>query len=225
MKISADLVNNDVPAAGQLKDDDCVSFRIYPNADVKIAFLGNSITRHGVAENLGWHGDWGMAASCAECDYVHKVVALTESAGNKASYCIANLSDWERTGDSDLLQSRYAAVSAFGANIVVVRLGENARLTERLEEFKPQYAELVDLFSTDGADMVLTDLFWKYPPFDRFVKDLAREKGCKFVPIHDLGNDDGMKAVGKFSHAGVAAHPGDKGMAEIARRIFSAIRR
>ena len=29
-----------------------------------------------------------------------------------------------------------------------------------------------------------------------------------------------MKAVGKFAHAGVAAHPGDRGMAEIAERIY-----
>ena len=75
MKISDDLIKNDVPAEGQLKENDCVSFSLAENADVKILFLGNSITRHGKAENLGWLGDWGMAASRKENDYVHKLIS------------------------------------------------------------------------------------------------------------------------------------------------------
>ena len=33
-----------------------------------------------------------------------------------------------------------------------------------------------------------------------------------------------MKAVGGFKNIGVAVHPGDKGMDQIARRLFSAIK-
>ena len=83
MKISQDLIENDVPATGQLKDSDCVSFRLREDADLKIAFLGNSITRHGKAENLGWYGDWGMAASCRENDYVHILVNRLERDGKR----------------------------------------------------------------------------------------------------------------------------------------------
>lgn len=224
MKICKDLITNDVPAVGQLKESDCISFETTENADIKLLFLGNSITRHGKAENLGWCGDWGMAASSKENDYVHKLISKFCQKGIKVSVCIANLSDWERTRNMDLLFTKYLSVLRFNADYVIVRLGENACPDKYLSEFELCYGELTDLFSRNGAKIVLTDLFWEYEPFDNFVAELAKARGYAFAEIHDLGNDDEMKAIGKFSHNGVAVHPGDKGMAEIAERIFRVLR-
>lgn len=224
MKICKVLITNDVPAVGQLKGSDCISFETTENADIKLLFLGNSITRHGKAENLGWCGDWGMAASSKENDYVHKLISKFCQKGIKVSVCIANLSDWERTRNMDLLFTKYLSVLRFNADYVIVRLGENACPDKYLSEFELCYGELTDLFSRNGAKIVLTDLFWEYEPFDNFVAELAKARGYAFAEIHDLGNDDEMKAIGKFSHNGVAVHPGDKGMAEIAERIFRVLR-
>lgn len=224
MKICKDLITNDVPAVGQLKESDCISFETTENADIKLLFLGNSITRHGKAENLGWCGDWGMAASSKENDYVHKLISKFCQKGIKVSVCIANLSDWERTRNMDLLFTKYLSALRFNADYVIVRLGENACPDKYLSEFELCYGELTDLFSRNGAKIVLTDLFWEYEPFDNFVAELAKARGYAFAEIHDLGNDDEMKAIGKFSHNGVAVHPGDKGMAEIAERIFRVLR-
>lgn len=224
MKICKDLITNDVPAVGQLKGSDCISFETTENADIKLLFLGNSITRHGKAENLGWCGDWGMAASSKENDYVHKLISKFCQKGIKVSVCIANLSDWERTRNMDLLFTKYLSALQFNADYVIVRLGENACPDKYLSEFELCYGELTDLFSRNGAKIVLTDLFWEYEPFDNFVAELAKARGYAFAEIHDLGNDDEMKAIGKFSHNGVAVHPGDKGMAEIAERIFRVLR-
>jgi len=224
MRICKDLITNDVPAVGQLKGSDCISFETTENADIKLLFLGNSITRHGKAENLGWCGDWGMAASSKENDYVHKLISKFCQKGVKVSVCIANLSDWERTRNMDLLFTKYLSALRFNADYVIVRLGENACPDKYLSEFELCYGELTDLFSRNGAKIVLTDLFWEYEPFDNFVAELAKARGYAFAEIHDLGNDDEMKAIGKFSHNGVAVHPGDKGMAEIAERIFRVLR-
>lgn len=224
MKICKDIITNDVPAVGQLKGSDCISFETTENADIKLLFLGNSITRHGKAENLGWCGDWGMAASSKENDYVHKLISKFCQKGIKVSVCIANLSDWERTRNMDLLFTKYSSALRFNADYVIVRLGENACPDKYLSEFELCYGELTDLFSRNGAKIVLTDLFWEYEPFDNFVAELAKARGYAFAEIHDLGNDDEMKAIGKFSHNGVAVHPGDKGMAEIAERIFRVLR-
>ncbi len=216
-----DIIKNDVPAEGQITDGDAVRFCLAENADVKILFLGNSITRHGKAEELGWYGDYGMAASCEQNDYVHKLVKKIEKSGKTVSYCTANLSEFERTRDISLLDARYKKARDFNADIVIVRLGENARLTENLEAFERCYTEMVDYFAANEKKVVLTDLFWEYAPFDEFVEKFAMRCGYGFASIHDLGDRDDMKATGKFTHPGVAVHPGDKGMAEIAARIFA----
>ncbi len=220
-----DLIKNDVPANGQIADGDAVRFCLTENADVKILFLGNSITRHGKAEELGWYGDYGMAASCERNDYVHKLVEMIEETGKTVSYCTANLSEFERTRDMSLLDARYKKAKDFNADIAIVRLGENARLTENLETFKKRYTEMIEYFAAKAGSVVLTDLFWEYAPFDGFVEKLCKARGYGFAGIHDLGDCDDMKATGKFTHPGVAAHPGDKGMAEIAARIFAAMSR
>ena len=117
-----------------------------------------------------------MAASCKENDYVHKLISKIGRQGKKVSYCTANLSEWERTRNMRLLTSRYLQAYLFNADIIIVRLGENAELTKFLKEFELCYRKMVEYFSGNGAKVVLSDLFWEYEPFDCFVKDFAKKK-------------------------------------------------
>lgn len=219
----SDLTKNDVPAQGQLKAEESVTYFGAEAANVKLAIVGNSITRHGRAEALGWYGDYGMAASCEENDYVHRLASKLEADGRRARLCVANLAEWERTRDMALLDTLYREVFAFRADIAIVRLGENAGLTENLERFKGCYSLLAARLKACGAKVILTDLFWAYAPFDAFVKEFAARQGYSFVQLHDLGSRSEMKALGKFPHAGVCMHPGDRGMAEIADRLYGAV--
>ena len=45
----------------------------------RILFIGNSVTWHGPKEDIGWTGDWGMAASSAEKDYAHLVLSAVRA--------------------------------------------------------------------------------------------------------------------------------------------------
>ena len=58
---------------------------------------------------------------------------------------------------------------------------------------------------------------------DDEIRALAKSEGCALAELNDLGARDEMKACGLFSHTGVAAHPGDRGMREIAERILRAM--
>src|SRR4051812_102045 len=46
-----------------------------------ILFMGNSITLNAPLPERGWHGNWGMAATAEDSDYVHQTVRLLKEKG------------------------------------------------------------------------------------------------------------------------------------------------
>ena len=191
----------------------------------KILFLGNSITRHGVNEGIGWLHDWGMAASSYEKDYVHQTMSMVYEKMPDASFLVAQVSEWERAfWDADLVDDRYAAAENYGADIIVMRAIENVQKADfESRDFVAGYEMLLNKMNPDGhAKIVATSSFWPYPVRDELIKKIAEKNGWRFVDVA-IGGDDKYTAKGLFEHAGVAAHPGDEGMAEIARRIFANI--
>ena len=63
----------------------------------KILFLGNSITLHGPSARVGWSGNWGMAASAKEKDFVHLVLnSLAKPTGAEPEAMVRNIAQFER---------------------------------------------------------------------------------------------------------------------------------
>ncbi len=92
----------------------------------KVLFLGNSITLHGPAEHIGWSGNWGMAASAAEKDYVHLLVArLRNATQGEPQVMVRNLADFERQYATYDLAAGLREALDFEADVIIVALGEN----------------------------------------------------------------------------------------------------
>ncbi|MBO7342280.1 MAG: hypothetical protein J6U87_06320, partial [Clostridia bacterium] len=214
------LAKNSVEAVGQLSDGELEGAERDGNG-VRILFVGNSITLHGIREEVGWYHVWGMAASAEEKDYVHCLRRAVLAEDSAASFHICQVAAWERQYENgEALYPTYAAAREFAADIIVLRCIENCTHKDFDGAlFTGQLASLIDYLDKEKkASLIVTTSFWPHPG-DSALRDFAKTRGCPCIELGDLGTDDTMKAIGLFEHRGVANHPGDLGMQRIAERI------
>ncbi len=223
--IAKELTQNTVDASAQLKVSEFVTIKKSNDADLKVLFIGNSITKHGVKEEIGWFVDWGMAASCEENDFVHVAVRLLEEKYGKVDYCIAQGATWEQKFTEPFKREDYTKAKEFDADLIVLRIGENIP-PELLTAVDPvaKFKELIEYFKgTSCKQVIVTDNFWRWDDLAVYVKQLCENEGYTFCTISDIFEDKSTMALGQFWHEGVALHPNDKGMEMIAKRIVEKV--
>jgi hypothetical protein len=196
----------------------------------RILFLGNSITLHGPLPEIGWTNNWGMAASRQETDYVHVLLsAITRLAGDKPDAVIANIADFERNYETYDVAAGLKKYLDFKPDIVVVAIGENVpALTEPQSKakFKESLGRLLKALRTGNQPAIFVrGCFWPDKTKDDILQQSCKEAGAVFVEISALGKEDANHARSerRFAHAGVADHPGDKGMMAIADALLRAM--
>ena len=224
------LAKNTVKGTKQLKDNEYVkieyidrSENIFPHK--KIMFVGNSITMHGVAPQIGWNECYGMAASKKENDYVHVFMRKFREFNPNASFCICQVCEWESNyKNGETKYSLYDNAREFEADIIIMRAIENCPEKDFDNEiFKKEYDKLIRFLNVNNAKIFVTTSFWHHIGDDA-IREYAKENNLPLIVLGDLGEDDRMKAIGMFEHEGVAAHPGDLGMETMANRIFDAVK-
>lgn len=67
----AQMAKNTVDSRAQLKESHCVKLDRPDGRGVRVMFVGNSITLHGAKPDIGWHQEWGMAASANMLEQLH----------------------------------------------------------------------------------------------------------------------------------------------------------
>lgn len=197
----------------------------------RVLFLGNSITRHGPAPKIGWTSDWGMAASAPERDYVHLVArGLTPSGGAAPAVMVKNIAGFERKYATFDVEKNLKDAFDFRPDLVVVAIGENVPALASAEA-KARFHEslrklLRGLTSGNSPRIVVRSCFWPNKAKDEILRQACGEVGGTFVDIAALAKDEANYARSErsFPHAGVAAHPGDRGMQAIADAILASIR-
>ncbi|MBQ6825608.1 MAG: hypothetical protein IJP34_02970 [Clostridia bacterium] len=220
------LFKNTVSAERQLKDNEYIRFTDANNSGVRVMFLGNSITLHGIKPDIGWHNFWGMAASAEEKDYVHILMRYIRNIDSNAAFCVCQGSKWEVNYLSNIdFYSEYASARDFGADIIIVRLIENCDAVGfNGKKFKEELMHFIKYLSGEKSPkIILTTSFWRHTG-DLAIAQLAEDRHLPLVELGDLGENKEMMAIGLFEHEGVSIHPGDKGMQYIADRIFKCIK-
>ena len=215
--------DNSVSSENQLPKDKFITYIGNADAKKRILIIGNSITRHDAKPEIGWHGDFGMAASREENDYVH---LLCGRILEKEDACIMvhQLALWERSCTQKDALSFVKASRNFAPDLLICRLGENIPSpteADGQQKMEDAFSSLIDYIRPKKT--VFTTCFWKHGIIDEAIRAVAKKKNAPLAELGDLGEDERFMAIGLFEHNGVAHHPGDLGMKEIAERIYFAM--
>ncbi len=212
---------NTVAADNQVKASAMVSYYGNQNAKTRILIVGNSITRHGPKPEIGWIHDHGMAASAPEKDYVHRLFAMLKASGRDVLLRVRHASAWERGFTQEDCLLDYQEDKDFQADVVIFRLGENVCQAD-YPFFEQALKNFIEYICPAQSKVIFTTTFWKNGFMEKILQSYAKERGdicidCAFAV------DEKNMALGLFEHKGVAAHPSDAGMEEIAKAIFKAL--
>ena len=195
--------------------------------NIKIAILGNSISLHGIIEGL-WDYESGMAASDLEHDYVH--VLLNKISMEKQcsiEYVVINISSFEKYFDNFEL-TRLEKIREFNPEIIIFQIGENIStemLKSKGEIFLENYKTLIEY--CNGKEAIVCLPFWPVKETINLITEVALKSGVYLVDLSHLGSGidtlNFASSEKKYKHAGVAAHPGNYGMENIAKMIYITI--
>jgi hypothetical protein len=201
-------------------------FKAYKN----VIHFGNSICKHPILTGIWW-GEWGMAATIRDNDYVHKFLSFLKLININATSDALNITAWETnyaTFNKSTLDSYLV-----DKDLIILRLGENVTY---YTDFQNQYKILIQYIQSKApnADIILGGQFWTNATKETAMQNVAIELGLPFVSVKHLDSATYKQSIGGIVHgddglthtitdSGVASHPNDLGMQKIAEALFSAI--
>jgi len=186
-----------------------------------VLILGNSITFSAADSKVGWFGNWGMAASKPELDYVHLLTAKFKDLNPKCIVTAKNISRFEREYLTYNYQKDFKEFQELHPDLILMRIGENVEQVG-LDEAKldEKYAELISFLKQTNPNVKILAVgsFWGNDPADKVMN-----KYSKFVSLKNLSVGQTYKAKGLFDNYGVSEHPSDSGMKAIAELIWNSL--
>ena len=198
------------------------------NYQLKVAILGNSTVGHGFAPEIGWKGDWGMAASAREKDFVRLIEKDLKSISQSIEVKALNIADFERNYQGyNLDNPNLNTIKNFNPDVLVIRLGDNIEdWNMDIPDFHKYLQGLVKYVANNRAiRVVVTNSFWSSATRDYAFQSFIEKYNYRFVDLRGLFDDKANTAQGLFTDFGVAKHPSDKGMQAIKDRIWKELSR
>lgn len=188
--------------------------------DIRVLILGNSILRHDVAPNLGWYGDWGMAATAPDKDFLHVYTKslMLSNHYNNVDIKSKNIAVWENDFNFNLNQ--FVDISAQFYDILIIRLGENVSNTL---EYYTALNNMINTFKTQNTKVIITGVIWAWDNNNKELihEQVALDNGYSYISYEAFRNNPANYSWGLFSNSSVAAHPSDLGMENIAQTLYN----
>lgn len=190
----------------------------------EMLFIGNSMTLHGKNASLNWNGEWGMAASRAESDYVHLVKHSMEKKLNENIQSRVVNAVWIERNENDWQGKVNGLKNGDALDYVVIFLGDNVATNDEVDFIKRLSVLYTTLQQRHFRKLVIVGSWWPKPLNDDLER-FALKNGVPFVSLSDLWPNKSLYASAErnIKNAGVGMHPGDKAMDIIHERIVAAI--
>lgn len=232
--VTADFGDESIPDASVVVDISGQGERVAATS-LKVLMFGNSILNHPPAPDIGWTGNWGMAASSEDKDYAHRLMYyIDQKYGNGTAeyirgYWMAGLEGIWREHQNDPeydytsdMAGHIKSVTDNNPDVITIQCGENASVTNK-ESYINSLGQLVAAFKKAAPDahIVICTPFGGGDAMIEGVKAVASEYGVPYASLHVLNTAENKAP--QFSHGGVANHPGDTGMDNIAKLIYAEV--
>lgn len=197
------------------------SMDVFAKEIKEIVIFGNSIRKKAPVKEMGWMGDWGMAATSEDKDYVHILykkicdkLAKTQKPPPKLRFGNARESDF----------SKYNVREVENADVIIVQYGDNS-YGNSVETFQKPYEAMIRDFRKARGAILICVSNWGGGTRSKMIETAAKNQGVKFVPIYLLQRDpkNSAKSEGHFTNNNVNWHPGDRGMKAIAEAIWEVL--
>jgi len=186
-----------------------------------ILVLGNSITYSPANPSIGWNGNWGMAASTADNDFVHLLAKRLKTVNADNEVSSKNIAEFENNFDTYNFDANLKILRDAKPALIVLRIGENVTRNSEAALFEQKYQELLNYFKANNPSVKILAVGSVWP--DRDMPTNVMKKYSDFVPLVFMQADQSNYAFGQFANPAVESHPSDKGMAVISNTIFTAV--
>ena len=199
---------------------------------IKLLTYGNSIQKHAPNASLGWEGNWGMAATSEDKDYVHRLIYYLEQKygvgniewvmGTGAGGFESDTTDYAEDEDlTNALSSLKKESETVQPDIVVVQYGENSHCTSAVayENALTQFVNTVKA-GTPNAIVLITTPFWGGNPKINGAKNTAKKLNIPLAELAPLTTAENQALDHPEWANAVQIHPGDLGMDRIAQEMF-----
>lgn len=194
--------------------------------------IGNSITYMPQSTTIGWKGDWGMAASKKDKDYVHLLEKKLKDINPQSSVSCVNIVRWETNPTMNIDTLLHKELG--GKDIIIFRLGDNV---QNVDTFRIGLQRLIDYCFQHSSRIIISGCFWKRMYTESVLISLARTNHLKYVPLFWIGEIYGKSTYCQgrevffdtegdpyqANHRAFYLHPNDKGMEMIAETLFDSL--
>lgn len=191
----------------------------------RVLILGNSITYHKANPSIGWGGNWGMAASREEKDFVHLLGAKMREKQPNIEITVGNIANtFERkfwkTDTADFTNYRKST-----PDLIILKIGENINDSLSITKSLDIHVEkLVNYVGHRNVRVCVVGSFWPKPHVNQVLEKLCTQNQWLYVSLGGLfENRKQNTAVDLYSDPGVGKHPSDIGMLAISDRIWNKI--